>query len=112
LDSQTLYFYGQVSDDYGLSNLQLVYYPSGNEEGKQTEKINISTSNFDEFASVFPDQLNLQEGVGYDLYFEVFDNDAIANYKGTKSNVFSFRKLTQEELEEEQLKEQGKTIYY
>ncbi len=110
LDSQTLYFYGQVSDDYGLSNLQLVYYPSGNEEGKQTEKINISTSNFDEFASVFPDQLNLQEGVGYDLYFEVFDNDAIANYKGTKSNVFSFRKLTQEELEEEQLKEQGKTI--
>jgi hypothetical protein len=110
LDSQTLYFYGQISDDYGLSKLRLVYYPSGDEEGKQMENINISTSNFDEFVSVFPDQLNLQEGVSYDLYFEVFDNDAIANYKGTKSNVFSFRKLTEEELEEEQLKEQGETI--
>ena len=28
IDNQTLYFFGQVSDDYGLSKLQLVYYPS------------------------------------------------------------------------------------
>lgn len=110
LDIQTLYFYGQVSDDYGLSKLQLVYHPTGAEEEKKNASINISPSNFDEFISVFPDQLDLKEGISYDLYFEVFDNDALSNYKSTKSEVFTFRKLTEDELEEEQLKEQGETI--
>ena len=110
LDLQTLYFYGQVSDDYGLSKLQLVYYPSDSEENKKTEKLTVSTSNFDEFVSVFPNQLNLEEGVSYDLYFEVFDNDAISNYKSTKSNTFTYRKLTKDEVEQEQLKEQSETI--
>ena len=109
-DSQTLYFYGQVSDDYGLSKLQLVYYPSNSEDNKKTEQLTVSTSNFDEFVSVFPNQLNLKEGVSYDLYFEVFDNDAISNYKSTKSNTFSYKKLTKEEVEQEQLKEQSETI--
>ncbi|MCK0108260.1 hypothetical protein MWU58_03075 [Flavobacteriaceae bacterium S0825] len=109
-DSQTLYFYGQVSDDYGLSKLQLVYYPSNSEDDKKTEKLTVSSSNFDEFVSVFPNQLNLEEGVSYDLYFEVFDNDAISNYKSTKSNAFSYRKLTKDEVEQEQLKEQSETI--
>mgnify|MGYP001817478798 FL=1 len=68
-DSQTLYFYGQVSDDYGLSKLQLVYYPSDSEDDKKIEKLTVSNSNFDEFVSVFPNQLNLEEGVSYDLYF-------------------------------------------
>ena len=110
LDIQTLYFYGQVSDDYGLSKLQIVYFPSGLDEEKQREEIKISKSNFDEFISVFPDQLDLKEGVSYDLYFEVFDNDAISKYKSTKSEVFSFRKLTVNELDEERLKEQEETI--
>ena len=110
LDSQTLYFYGQVSDDYGLSKLQLVYYPSDSDKEKKTERLIISKSNFDEFVSVFPNQLNLEEGMSYDLYFEVFDNDALSNYKSTKSNTFSYRKLTKDEVEQEQLKEQTETI--
>ena len=110
LDSQTLYFYGQVSDDYGLSKLQLVYYPSDSDKGKKTERLIISKSNFDEFVSVFPNQLNLEEGMSYDLYFEVFDNDALSNYKSTKSSIFSYRKLTKDEVEQEQLKEQTETI--
>ncbi|MCK0178805.1 hypothetical protein MWU50_05830 [Flavobacteriaceae bacterium S0862] len=109
-DSQTLYFYGQVSDDYGLSKLQLVYYPSNSEDDKKAESLSVSNSNFDEFVSVFPNQLNLEEGVSYDLYFEVFDNDAISNYKSTKSNTFTYRKMTQDEVEQEQLKEQSETI--
>jgi len=110
LDTQTLYFYGQISDDYGLSKLQLVYYPSENTNNKSNEIIPVSTSNFDEFLSVFPNQLNLVEGTNYDLYFEVFDNDALHNYKSTKSNVFNYRKLTQDEEEQKQLKEQSETI--
>jgi hypothetical protein len=110
LDAQTLYFYGQVSDDYGLSKLKLVYYPSNSEEDKKTETISISKSSFDEFINIFPNQLQLLEGVSYELYFEVFDNDAISHYKSTKSNVFNYRKLTKDELKQEQLKTQSETI--
>lgn len=110
LDDQTLYFYGQASDDHGLSKLQLVYYPLNDESNKHTEPISISNSNFSEFICSFPDQLELKEGVGYQLYFEVFDNDGINKYKRTKSNVFNYRKLTKEEVEQKQLQEQNKTI--
>ncbi len=108
-NSQVLYFYGQASDDYGLSKLQLVYYPTGTDD-KKIEPLNISRSNFDEFISIFPNQLNLEDGISYELYFEVFDNDALSNYKRTKSSIFTYRKLTQDELEREQLKEQEETI--
>ena len=84
LDNQTLYFFGQVSDDYGLSKLQMVYYPSQNPEDKSYEVMTVSKSNFDEFVSAFPNQLNLEEGVDYELYFQVFDNDAIHKYKKRK----------------------------
>lgn len=109
-DLETLYFYGQVSDDYGLSKLQLVYYPTGNEENKEVQAIPINKGNFDEFIRSFPEDLEVEEGVSYQLYFEVFDNDAINSYKSTKSNVYTFRKLTQEEKEENQLQEQSETI--
>ena len=110
IDQQSLYFYGQASDDYGLSKLQLVYYPSEDESKKVVEPISISKSNFSEFVSAFPNQLNLEEGVSYQLYFEVFDNDALHNYKRTKSSTFSYRKLTKEEEEQKQLNEQNETI--
>jgi hypothetical protein len=110
IDQQSLYFYGQASDDYGLSKLQLVYYPSEDETKKVMEPILISKSNFSEFVSAFPNQLNLEEGVSYQLYFEVFDNDVLHNYKRTKSSVFSYRKRTKEEEEQKQLNEQNETI--
>jgi hypothetical protein len=110
LDNQTLYFFGQVSDDYGLSKLQLVYYPSTNSGQKSVENIPVSKSNFDEFVSVFPNQLNLEDGVDYEFYFQVFDNDAIHNFKSTKSGVYNYRKLTKEEEEQKQLQEQNETI--
>ena len=110
LDNQTLYFFGQVSDDYGLSKLQLVYYPSTNPNEKSVERIPVSKSNFDEFVSAFPNQLNLTDGVDYEFYFQVFDNDVIHNYKSTKSTVFNYRKLTKDEEEQKQLQEQNETI--
>ncbi|WP_044404863.1 DUF4175 family protein [Lacinutrix sp. Hel_I_90] len=110
LDQQSLYFFGQVSDDYGLSKLQLVYYPSGSDTGKEYEPIPISGSNFGEFVSAFPNQLNVTEGIVYDLYFEVFDNDAVGRNKSTKSSVFSYRKRTGDEEEKKQLQEQKETI--
>ena len=110
LDQQSLYFYGQASDDFGLSKLNLVYYPAEDESRTVVAPIVISKSNFTEFVSAFPDQFDLEEGVSYQLYFEVFDNDAIHNYKRTKSSVFSYRKLTKDEEEQKQLQEQNQTI--
>lgn len=110
LDQQSLYFYGQVSDDYGISKLQLIYYPIDNEEDKIDIPIPVSTSNFDEFITSFPNNLELEEGKSYELYFQVFDNDVLHNFKSVKSNVFSYRKLTNEEEERQQLQQQGETI--
>jgi hypothetical protein len=110
LDEQSLYFYGQASDDYGLRRLQLVYYPTNNDSNKTIVPIAISTSNFTDFVSAFPDDFNLKKGVSYELYFEIYDNDALHNYKRTKSPVFNYRKLTDDEEQQKQLQEQNKTI--
>jgi hypothetical protein len=110
LDGQSLYFYGQVSDDYGLRKLQLVYYPSGEENNKTIEPINVGSSNFSEFVSAFPNQLQIEPGISYELYFEVFDNDAVNNFKSAKSSTFTYRKRTQDEEEDKQLQQQNETI--
>ena len=109
-DSQKMYFLGNVSDDYGLTQLQLVYYPSLEEENKQSIPLKLNASNFDQFVYDFPGDLSLNEGVSYEYYFQVFDNDVIHNFKSSKSAIYSFRKLTQDEIENEQLQNQEKTI--
>ncbi|PWI29806.1 hypothetical protein DI383_08605 [Flavobacteriaceae bacterium LYZ1037] len=110
LDQQSLYFHGQASDDYGLSKLQLVYFPTDNQEDIKYEPIPISSSNVADFISAFPNQLQLKEGVSYNLFFQVFDNDVLHNYKSTKSTVYSYRKLTKDEDEQKQLEQQSETI--
>ncbi|WP_366888523.1 DUF4175 family protein [uncultured Aquimarina sp.] len=110
VDNSTMYFYGRVSDDYGLSKLRLVYYNSNMETDKKNENLEVNSSVFDEFVFAFPGNLVLKDGVNYDFYFEVFDNDAIHQYKGTKSQVFSFRKLTDKEEEDKRLNEQSEAI--
>nr|MCH9661492.1 hypothetical protein [Bacteroidota bacterium] len=109
-DNSVSYFLGQVSDDYGLTKLQLVYYPRGEESNKKLMPLTIGTSVVDQFVFTFPGQLVLDEGVSYEYYFEVFDNDVIHNYKSAKSGFYSFRKLTEDELENEQLERQEKNI--
>ncbi|WP_370390311.1 hypothetical protein [uncultured Winogradskyella sp.] len=110
LNDERLLFYGQISDDYGLSKLQLVYYPTNSEDEKTYIQIPIATTNFSEFVSVFPDGAKVVDGQSYQLYFEGFDNDAIHNNKRVKSQVFTFRKSTQEEEVQKQLQEQKNTI--
>ena len=109
VNQQQNYFYGKVSDDYGLKKLQIVYYPSES-DNKQYEEISISKGNVDQFIYAFPNKLDLQEGVNYEYYFEVFDNDAIHRFKSTKSTIYSFVKLTDDELKNKQLEQQQKSI--
>ncbi|MBV1923430.1 MAG: hypothetical protein KUG68_05295 [Flavobacteriaceae bacterium] len=109
-DSQKVYFFGKVSDDYGLTKLQLIYYPVGDESQKEVKPLTISSNNFDEFVHSFPGDIILKDGVAYEYYFEVFDNDVLHNYKSSKSSMYFFKKLTQDEKEKEQLQNQENTI--
>ncbi len=103
-------FAGQLSDDYGLSKLQLVYYNQNDKAIVQKLELPIQHSGFAAFYYVFPDGIDLQEGINYELYFEVFDNDAIHGSKSTKSKTFSYYKNTEQELKNELLNEQQEAI--
>lgn len=101
---------GQLSDDYGLTKLHIVYYPQDNPDAAKRGTLPVKKDVYDRFVYTFPDGLSLKEGVRYDYYFEVFDNDAVHNYKSAKSSVFSHKELTQEEKREEALQQQNSNI--
>ncbi|MFL9845845.1 DUF4175 family protein [Flavobacterium rhizosphaerae] len=101
---------GQVSDDYGLTKLQVVYYPQAKPDAAKTKVLPIKRDVVDRFYYSFPDGLNVQEGVNYEYYFEVFDNDAVHGFKSSKSSVFSHRELTEQEQQDKTLQEQNSNI--
>ena len=104
------YVLGQISDDYGLYRLQIVYYPKNKPEASKRGTIAVKSNLYDQFIFAFPSSLPVEQGVSYDYYFEVFDNDAIHNFKSTKSSVFSNRIATDEEQEDQDLLQQNDNI--
>lgn len=101
---------GQVSDDNGLSKLQIVFYPKNKTNEAKKMALPVKKDVFDQFIFSFPGQLPVKEGVAYEYYFEVFDNDALHGFKSTKSSVFSDRLATIEEKEEQNLQQQNDNI--
>ena len=104
------YLLGQISDDYGLTKLQVIYYPKNNPKDAKRGTIPVKKDSYDQFVFSFPNLLPVEEGVTYEYYFEVFDNDAVHNYKSTKSSVFSNRIETQSEKEDQNLQQQNDNI--
>ena len=98
---------GQVSDDHGLSKLQIVYYPKGQPANALKSSLAVKRDVFDQFVFSFPGMLPVNEGVSYEYYFEVFDNDAMRNFKSTKSAVFADRIQTEEEKQDQLMMEQN-----
>ena len=103
-------FAGQISDDYGLQKLQLVYYEKENPANKQILDFTISNENIQSFYYQFPEDFSLQTGVNYELFFQVFDNDGFNGSKKTKSETYQYRQKTVIEIEEELLLEQKNTL--
>jgi hypothetical protein len=101
---------GQVSDDYGLSKLQIIYYPKDKPNLAKRALINVKKDIYDQFVFSFPSNLPVEEGVSYEYYFEIFDNDALHNLKSTKSSVFSSRIATEEEKQDEMMNQQNENI--
>jgi hypothetical protein len=104
------YVLGNISDDYGLSKLHIIYYPKDKPENAKRGTIAIKKDVYDQFVFAFPSNLPVEQGVSYDYYFEVFDNDALHNFKSTKSSVFSNRIATDEEKEDQVLQQQNDNI--
>lgn len=104
------YVVGQVGDDYGLTKLQLVYYPKDQPQQAKSIPLSVHKNTVDRFVYAFPGDLHLTEGVNYEYYFEVFDNDAPHGFKSSKSTVFSSRLSTQAERENQLLQQQNSAI--
>ena len=103
-------YVGQVSDDYGLTKLQIVYYPKNNPSQISKKILPVKKDVFDQFAFGFPGDLSLQQGLVYEYYFEIFDNDAVNNFKSSKSTVFSTSVLTDNQKEDLLLQDKNATI--
>lgn len=104
------YVLGQVSDDYGLSKLLVVYYPKDKPNTAKKAIIAVKHDVYDQFVFAFPSNLPVEQGVSYEYYFEIFDNDALHNFKSTKSSIFSNRIATESEKEDQVLQQQNDNI--
>ena len=104
------YVIGQVSDDYGLSKLQIVYYDQKKPTVVQKALLPIKNGVFDQFVFSFPGTVKVKEGVVYNYYFEVFDNDVLNNFKGVRSDIFSSRVSTEEEIVDQIFDQQSDNI--
>ncbi len=104
-------FAGQLSDDYGLKNLNLVYYSVDKKIATNKLSLEIDKSTFEEFYYIFsPSNLEIEEGVIYEMYFEVFDNDVVNGSKSTKSKTFKYYNKTKQEITDAILKEQQQNL--
>ena len=111
LRTEYSYFFGKLTDDYGLSELQLVYYNTDNEEDKSQLNLPIPKSTYAEFSFAFPnDELKLNPDTSYSYYFKVYDNDKVNGRKHKASKVFTFRKKTVLEESSDNLKRQSKSV--
>ncbi|MFL2626101.1 MAG: DUF4175 family protein [Flavobacteriaceae bacterium] len=108
--NEALFFYGQMSDDYGITCLNINYFPSGRKDLKKTIEItNFNKENLD-FYYAFPNNIDLIPDTAYDLYFEVFDNYPFPKPNSTRSSVFSFSHKSQQTLKSEQLSKQRNAL--
>ena len=105
-----VHFVGQLSDDYGVRKLQLVYYNNLQPEIVYKHPINFVKGTYSEFYYIFPNQISIEEGINYNMFFEVTDNDGVNGGKKSKSKEFSYYKKTKNEFKEDLLLEQKNNL--
>lgn len=108
-DSATLkylYFLGEVSDDYGLARLQLLYKIQNENGEDKTDYVSMPVSftrglysQFSHYWDLNP--LNIKPGESVIYFFEVWDNDGIHGSKSTRSTTLQYKMPSLDELEKE-----------
>lgn len=101
-----LYFMGEISDDYGLSKLQLKYKIQKEEEESKEEYVSIvvpfTKGQYAQFSHYWNlKELGLKPGESVVYFFEVWDNDAVNGSKSTRSTTLQFKMPSLHELEKE-----------
>ncbi len=110
LSNNRAQFAGKISDDYGLTKLEVVYYNKETPNDFEKQQIEILSNGNQTFYFVFPGELSLQKGINYELFFQVYDNDGVNGRKKSKSKKFSFRKKSDKEVEEDAVLQQRNQI--
>ena len=110
LSNNIAQFAGKISDDYGLTKLEVVYYNEDTPNQVEKQQLEISSKENQTFYFVFPGILALQKGINYELFFQVYDNDGVNGRKKSKSKKFNFRNKSDKEVEEEAVFQQRNQI--
>lgn len=110
LNPNLAHYAGVLQDDHGISDLRLVCYPSGQEEGKKVIQLDSGKDALQQFYYTFPEGLEVGEDQVYEYYFEVVDNDGLRGGKTTKSMTFSSTIYNKNAREEQRLELQEELI--
>ncbi len=110
LNPNLSFYEGLGSDDYGIAEITMSYYPIGEPEEVKQMKLMIPESTVQQFYYTFPTGLAIEPGKEYELYFEIRDNDPFRGGKVTRSQVFRTSVLDDNQLEERRLENQEDLI--
>ncbi len=110
LNPNVSYYTGNVSDDYGLTKIDLVYFEVGREDNEKIINLSTSKSNYEQFYYTFPSGIEIEAGKNYGFYFQVTDNDAVHNGKTIKSQIFQQVLLDDNQLKNKDLESQQSLI--
>ncbi len=102
-------FFGQISDDYGFSKLELVY-KERNTQITDNQLIKIKNTPIQSFTYEFPNALKLKPDTNYEVYFQVYDNDRVNGSKKAISKTFFYNQKSAQQIEEELIQEQKEHI--
>ena len=107
-DAAYMYFIGEYSDDYGISDLRF-HFKLNHFDGNKTDSMgserlqferNASLGRFSHFTNA--DLFVLEPGDQLEYYFEVLDNDGVNGAKSARSRVFTYKKPTIQEFKDKE----------
>ncbi|MEZ5002948.1 MAG: DUF4175 family protein [Chitinophagales bacterium] len=108
LDATYMYFIGEYSDDYGISDLRFHFKINYDKPSKKdsigSERLqferNSTLGKYSHFTNA--EQYNLSAGDQIEFYFEVFDNDGVHGAKAARSRIFTYKKPTKKEFKQQE----------
>jgi hypothetical protein len=106
------YFNGEVSDDYGLKNLNFVYSLIHEDGSKKVIQMPVrgvygNQISFDFAVDFRREEVKLNDRIEY--YFIVYDNDGVNGSKSSRSQTQTYRLPSLEELNDQRTEDQNKT---
>ena len=100
-NTKLLFFAGNASDDYGISDLTFNYTitdQSGKSQPENKLRVEKDSGRETQFSYTFDvDELSLNPGDNVTFYFEVSDNDGVNGSKSSKTGVMTYSKPSLEE---------------